>query len=134
MKIDLVDGGILAHSEGLFEGYHQRPKSTAEAFTSNGFCQTGHHARIEDTSGFFWPQPHPTDAEFEKEVYKHIARGPKWETLGMAPTWHVKKVRIRKYWFWRPKKGYKIWTKKDTQNALHLRYISRYKRQENRRK
>jgi len=45
----------------------------------------------------------------------------------MAYHWRVKRVLMRRYWYWKPKKGYPIITKKDLKNAKNLVYRSRYK-------
>jgi len=127
-ELELIEGELWARGGGLFKHYHDRPKSTSEVFSDMGFCQTGHHAIIDEVSGSFWPQAHEADPDFEDEVRQHLVKGPAWEKFGMGYNWHTDKVRMRKYWWWRPKKGYKIITKKDRQNALHLRYTSRYKR------
>lgn len=126
LELDLNGNDLWVRGAGVFECYHDRPKSTTEAFNQAGFCQTGH--RVESLSGTLWPAPEDISADEKFEVYKHLERGPKREKLGMQYSWTVKKVKMRKYWYWMTRKRYKIVTKKDRQNALHLRYTPRYKR------
>lgn len=128
LELDLVDGELRARGGCVFERYHERPKSTSEAFIGEGFCQTGHHAVVDDLSGSYLPRPLEYDKELTQKVEQNLVRGPRWEKLGMKPDWKVKKVLMRKYWYWTPKKGYKIYTVKDRQNSMYIKYTPRYKR------
>merc|ERR1712190_337788 len=89
------------------------------------FCRTGHRASLAATSlGMLEPSPLIHDDAAERDTDRFIRKGPgRRSDIFMAAYWKVKKVPMRVYYYWKGKKGYRIYTKKH--NNVKTIYQSR---------
>lgn len=123
-----VEGGELrVKGKALFERYLGRPRSTSEAFNTDGFCRTGHRVG-EESRGLLHPQPNVFDPDVVVAMEKQFRQEPNVEGEGrqtMRPNWKIKTVPIRKYEYWRTAWGGVLPTKKH--NTAHKVYKGKYK-------
>jgi len=134
------DGGeLLVRGETVFAGYQGRSRLSAEAFTkavptsmddpdggsSTPFVRTGHIVSIDAANGALLSSPATYDTAIERDTERYLKRGPGLVKELMKPEWHIQKVPIRVYRYWRSKKGYRVYTKKH--NNVHMVYTSKYK-------
>lgn len=124
------DGELHVRGQALFTGYQGRPRSTAEAFNTEGFCPTGQRVREEalGSVGLLCPEPSLYDRDTINTVATLLRREPNVEGDGgptMMPDWKVKKVPIRTYEYWRTRWGGVLPTKKH--NQAHKVYKGKYR-------
>lgn len=117
----LADGNLWVRGDGVFESYHGRPRTSAEAFDCDSFCRTGHTVSMMNGVPVN-ALPIEPNVALDRKTAKHIEFGPRAESLLMKPSWTLRKVLMRKYTYWKTKKNaIKIYSKKHN-NSLHTKY------------
>lgn len=120
------DGRLRVRGEGLFSGYHGRPRSTELAFDEEGFfLNVGH--RVECLGDQLRPRPMLYDNDIEEAMTRIMTTEPNANPRAriMTPEWEIKRVTMRKYDLWRTQWGAVLPTKKH--NQAHKVYDYKYR-------
>jgi len=125
----ILDGELWVSGDMLFESYHDRPRSSAEAFDKErAFCRTGHPVSVSNAGGAeILPEPFLYDKFLEKDVYKHMYLGPMQDDTKMKAHWGVKRVNFIKWPLRKTKTGFIVPTRKPTN--VDIIYKPKYKKQ-----
>eukprot|EP00929_Paragymnodinium_shiwhaense_P122147 TRINITY_DN94750_c0_g1_i1.p1 TRINITY_DN94750_c0_g1~~TRINITY_DN94750_c0_g1_i1.p1 ORF type:complete len:508 (+),score=92.70 TRINITY_DN94750_c0_g1_i1:138-1661(+) len=124
-------GELVVKGDSVFAGYMGRPRSSLEMLLSDpnepalSFCRTGHLVEEAGAPGKFQPQLERCDTEFVDLVNYHLCKGPKVDDRKMKADWRVKKVMLRKYYYYMGPQRYRIWSKKH--NHANLVHNGKYK-------